>query len=170
MLRRYRFYVSLCLGGGWTGENLLLWCVDARQSCSCGVGTSARAAPAWRGRPEEPFWRILAALKGRVFWGAAIPLRGSVAELMRLLWEISGNSLLAVFKFMDGKGPRSIWRQKMRQIWFVQYCCLLYIVYAGAKLTSAGAKKTSAGANFPRFTLLLGRRRRKSDTGEAYIC
>jgi hypothetical protein len=112
MLRRYRFYVSLRLGGGWTGENLLLRCVDTRQSCSCGAGmvarallqsvdarqsgscgawTPARAASAGRGQPEEPFWQILGALKGRVFRGAvlpqasdAIPPRGAVSEQMCL--------------------------------------------------------------------------------------
>jgi hypothetical protein len=92
MLRWYRFYVSLRLGGGWTEENLLLRCVDACQSCSCGAGTAARellqsvdarqrgqrAAPAGRGRPEEPFWQILAALKGRVFRGTVL-LRASDA-------------------------------------------------------------------------------------------
>jgi hypothetical protein len=39
-----------------------------------------------------------------------------------------------------------------------------------AKLSCpAGAKKTPAGANFPRFSLLLGGGRRKSDAGEAYV-
>jgi hypothetical protein len=105
MLRRCRFYVSLLLGGGWTGENLRLQGGDARQSCSCGAGmaarallrsrdapksgscragTPARADPAGRGRPEEPFWRILATLLGQVIWGASIPLRGAVSEQMRL--------------------------------------------------------------------------------------
>jgi hypothetical protein len=77
MLRRYRFFATLLLGGGRTGENLLLRCVDACQSCSCRAGTPARAAHAGRGRPEEPFWQILGALKGRVIRGAAIPLRGA---------------------------------------------------------------------------------------------
>jgi hypothetical protein len=80
MLRRHRFYVSLLLGGGRTGENLLLRSVDARQSGSCGAWTPARAAPAERGRPEEPFWRILGAPKERGIRGAAIPLRGAVSE------------------------------------------------------------------------------------------
>jgi hypothetical protein len=48
--------------------------------CSCGEGTPARAAPAERGRPEATVWQILAALNGRVNWGAAIPLRGAVPE------------------------------------------------------------------------------------------
>jgi hypothetical protein len=37
-------------------------------------------APAERGRPEEPFRRILGAPLGRMIWGAAIPLRGAVSE------------------------------------------------------------------------------------------
>jgi hypothetical protein len=63
-----------------TGDNLLLRSVDACQSGSCGAWTPARAAHSERGRPEEPFWRILGAPKGRVIRGASIPLRGAVSE------------------------------------------------------------------------------------------
>jgi hypothetical protein len=54
---------------------------------------------------------------------------------------VPGKNLLAVYKFMDGKGPLS-----------------------AEHMTSKNAP------NFPRFTLLLGGGRHKSDTGEAYIC
>jgi hypothetical protein len=54
---------------------------------------------------------------------------------------VPGKNLLAVYKFMDGKGPLS-----------------------AEHMTSKNAP------NFPRFSLLLGGGRRKSDTDEAYIC
>jgi hypothetical protein len=64
MLHQHRFYVSLLLGGERTGENWLLRSVDARER-ACGAWTPARVAPAERGRPEEPFWWIFGAPKGR---------------------------------------------------------------------------------------------------------
>jgi hypothetical protein len=54
---------------------------------------------------------------------------------------VPGKNLLAVYKFIDGKGPLS-----------------------AEHMTSKKAP------NFPRFTLLLGGKRRKSDTCGAYIC
>jgi hypothetical protein len=75
MLRRYSFYASLRLGGGRNGENLLLRCVDACQSCACGTGTPGGAILADFGRSKR----------------AGVP----------------GKNLLAVYKFMDGKGPLS---------------------------------------------------------------
>jgi hypothetical protein len=75
MLHRYRFYVSLRLGGGRTGENLLLRCVDARQSCACGAWTPGGAILADFGLSKR----------------AGVP----------------GKTLLAVYKFMDEKGPLS---------------------------------------------------------------
>jgi hypothetical protein len=63
-----------------TGENLLLRSMDAHHSDSCGAWTPARASPAERGGPEEPFWRILGVPKGWVIREAAIPLRGAVSE------------------------------------------------------------------------------------------
>jgi hypothetical protein len=54
---------------------------------------------------------------------------------------IQEKKLLAVYKFLDGKGPLS-----------------------EEHMTSKNAP------NFPRFSLLLGGGRRKSNTGEAYIC
>jgi hypothetical protein len=80
VLHRYRFYVSLLLGGGEPGKicsggegtaaSALLRSGDARQSCSFGEGMPARASPAERGRPEATVWRILCTLKERVnHWG-----------------------------------------------------------------------------------------------------
>jgi hypothetical protein len=41
---------------------------------------------------------------------------------------------------------------------------------AKIRQTAASGQPRPVGANFPQFTLLLGGGRRKSDTGEAYIC
>jgi hypothetical protein len=54
---------------------------------------------------------------------------------------VPGKNLLAVYKFMDGKGPLS-----------------------AEHITSKNAP------TFPRFSLLQGGGRRKSDTSKAYIC
>jgi hypothetical protein len=50
MLRRHLFYVSLLLGGGWPGENLLLRCGDFHYWCSWGAGMSGEGSLADFGR------------------------------------------------------------------------------------------------------------------------